>query len=70
MRAWTNLNNMKDLTCLVMRRGFQLSALLLLLGCWAILKGSLDTADTFRQLSSTVLLLTVLGTAYIETHSL
>lgn len=68
MRAWTNLNNMKDLTYLTMKRGFQLSALLLLLGCWAILRGSLNTADTFRQLSSAVLLLTVLGTTYIETH--
>ncbi len=68
MRAWINLNNMKDLTYCVMRRGFQLSALLLLLGCWAILKGSLPTADAFRQLSSSALLLTVLSTAYIETQ--
>lgn len=69
MRAWTNLNNMKDLTYLIMKRGFQLSALLLLLGCRAILHGSLDTADTFRQLSAAALLLTVLSTAYIELHS-
>lgn len=66
MRAWKNLQNMKDLTYYVMRRGFQLSACLLLVGCWALREGSLTTADTFRQLSSTVLLLTVLGTAYIE----
>lgn len=69
MRAWTNLNNMKDLTYLVMRRGLQLSALLLLLGCWAILKGALPTADIFRELSAAVLLLTVLGSSYIEVRS-
>lgn len=69
MRAWKNLQNMKDLTRQVMGRGFQLSALLLLFGCCAILRGSLTTADIFRQLSAAVLLLTVLGTAYIELHS-
>lgn len=69
MRAWTNLDNMKDLTYLITRRGLQLSALLLLLGCWAILKGSLPTADIFRQLSSTALLLTVLGSSYIESRA-
>ena len=69
MRAWTNLGSMKDLTHQVMRRGLQLSACLLFLGCWAILKNSLDTADTFRELSSAVLLLTVLGTSCIELRS-
>lgn len=69
MRAWTNLKNMKPLTRQVMGRGLQLSALLLFLGCWAILKGALDTADIFRELSAAVLLLTVLGTCCIELRS-
>lgn len=66
MRAWTNLKNMKTLTYQIMRRGFQLSALLLSIGCWAILQNALDTADIFRELSAAVLLMTVLGSSCIE----
>ena len=69
MRAWKNLQNMKELTYLIMRRGLQLSAYLLLLGCWAISRGALDTAGVFRELSATALLATVIGTTYIELRS-
>ena len=59
MALWRNLQNMDELTYWVMKRGFQLSALLLAIGCQAIRLGELITADLFRQLSASALLLTV-----------
>ena len=68
MALWRNLQNMDERTYWVMKRGFQLSALLLAIGCQAIRLGELITADLFRQLSASALLLTVAATTYIELH--
>jgi len=69
MRIWHNLQHMKDKTYRLTKRGFQLSALLLAIGCWAIQNGDLITADLFRQFSSLALLFTAIATPYIELRS-
>ena len=69
MRIWHNLSNMKDKTYFLTKRGFQLSALFLAMGCWAILRGNLHAADQFRQFSTLALLFTAILTPYIELRS-
>jgi len=61
-----NLHKLKPSACLILKRGLQLSAYLLLLGCIAIRRGALDTADLLRDLSAASLLLAELLCAYIE----
>ena len=68
MALWRTVQNMDDVTYALMKRGFQFSAVLLLIGCQAIRLGELVTADLFRQFSSLSLLLTVAATTYIELH--
>ena len=60
MRIWDNLDHMGDQTYSLLSRGLLLSAALLLAGCIAILRGNLPAADTCRDASCAVLLLTVL----------
>jgi len=66
---WKNLHKLKPSTCLILKRGLQLSAYLLLLGCIAIRRGTLDTAGLLQDLSAASLLLTELLCAYIELRS-
>ncbi len=65
MRIWENMDRMGDRTYSLLSKGLLLSAALLGLGCIAILQGSLPTADTCRDLSSTVLLITTIVSCYI-----
>jgi len=66
MRIWYNLQQMKEKSYLLTKRGLQLTALFLALGCWAIAKGDLLTADQFRQFSTLALLFTAVFPPYIE----
>ena len=68
MRVWKNMEKMGDWTYQVLSKGLLLSALLLGIGCLAILKGRWLMADTARDLSQSILLLSVVGSCYIEKH--
>ena len=65
MRIWDNLDRMGDLTYFLLSKGLLLSAALLFIGCMAILRENLAAADTCRDLSSAVLLLTTISSCYI-----
>jgi len=69
MRLMQNLSNMRETTYHLTKRGFQLTTLLLAIGCCFIVKGDLFTADIFRQFSSISLLFTAIATPYIELRS-
>ena len=58
MRIVENLDRMGDGTYTLLRRGILLSAALLAAGCPAIVQGLWGCADTCRDLSLSVLLVT------------
>ena len=66
VRVWKNMEKMGDLTYQLLSKGLLLSALLLGVGCLAILEGRWLVADTARDFSQSILLLAVLGSCYIE----
>lgn len=66
MRIWKNMEKMGELTYQLLSKGLLLSALLLGIGCLAIQEGQWLVADTARDFSQSVLLLSVVGSCYIE----
>ena len=65
MRILDNIDRMGDRTYSLLSKGILLSAALLLIGCMAILQNNFPIADTCRDLSSTVLLITTVFSCYI-----
>jgi len=68
MQFWNNINNMQDIAFFLLKRGLQLSTLLLAIGCAAILQESWRAAVLFREISQSILLLSIAGSCYIEAN--